>query len=199
MENRARFLLDAIQVVADTIGQEKTSIRLSPFSPYQDMGKEDDPFETWGYVCNEISIRFPKLAYISIVDPRLGSEELGLGVDASKHYSVDKFRAIFRGLDPADFSKLKDQSNTKFPEPDSDHPTVFVSAGGYKASDAEEASERTGDVIGFGRIFIANPDLPHRLKNGLELNAYDRATFYSRTEKGYTTYPFANADTKRFE
>jgi N-ethylmaleimide reductase len=36
----------------------------------------------------------------------------------------------------------------------------------------------------FGRHFLANPDLPRRIREGLPLNAYDRKTFH-----GYTDYP----------
>lgn len=48
------------------------------------------------------------------------------------------------------------------------------------------------DAIVFGRSFIANPDLPKRLKEGLSLNEYDRTTFYGADppSKGYVDYPF---------
>jgi len=36
----------------------------------------------------------------------------------------------------------------------------------------------------------ANPDLPQRIKHGLPLNPYDRATFYTFDSDGYTDYPF---------
>jgi N-ethylmaleimide reductase len=39
---------------------------------------------------------------------------------------------------------------------------------------------------------LANPDLLHRFKNGLELNTPDFDTFYTPGEKGYTDYPFAD-------
>ena len=47
------------------------------------------------------------------------------------------------------------------------------------------------DAIAFGRTFLANPDLPHRLANNIELNPDDMATWYSPGEKGYVDYPFA--------
>ncbi|MET0290805.1 MAG: alkene reductase [Steroidobacteraceae bacterium] len=47
------------------------------------------------------------------------------------------------------------------------------------------------DAIAFGRPFISNPDLPHRLKAALPLNPPDFATFYSQGAKGYTDYPAA--------
>jgi N-ethylmaleimide reductase len=45
-------------------------------------------------------------------------------------------------------------------------------------------------LIAFGRHFLANPDLPKRIRLGLPLNAYDRATFYTFDARGYTDYPF---------
>jgi N-ethylmaleimide reductase len=47
------------------------------------------------------------------------------------------------------------------------------------------------DAITFGRKFLANPDLPYRLANGLPLNPEDPDTFYSQGAPGYTTYPVA--------
>jgi N-ethylmaleimide reductase len=43
--------------------------------------------------------------------------------------------------------------------------------------------------VAFGRIFIANPDLPKRIEINAPLNPYDRATFYGGNEKGYSDYP----------
>jgi N-ethylmaleimide reductase len=38
-------------------------------------------------------------------------------------------------------------------------------------------------------LFIANPDLPERLRLNGSLNRYDRPTFYGGAERGYTDYP----------
>jgi 2,4-dienoyl-CoA reductase-like NADH-dependent reductase (Old Yellow Enzyme family) len=45
------------------------------------------------------------------------------------------------------------------------------------------------DAIAFGRGFIANPDLPERLRTGAAWNAPSIPTFYSRGAEGYTDYP----------
>ena len=69
--------------------------------------------------------------------------------------------------------------------------TLMV-AGGYSAESAERTL-RAGmaDLIGFGRPYIANPDLALRLRAGANLAAADRATFYTDGERGYTDYPAA--------
>jgi N-ethylmaleimide reductase len=45
------------------------------------------------------------------------------------------------------------------------------------------------DLVAFGRRFLANPDLPRRLREGAELNEPDPDTFYTRGPEGYTDYP----------
>jgi N-ethylmaleimide reductase len=62
--------------------------------------------------------------------------------------------------------------------------------GGYDGETGNEAV-RTGraDLVSFGIPFLANPDLPERLRAGAPLNTPDRATFYGGDERGYTDYP----------
>jgi N-ethylmaleimide reductase len=48
----------------------------------------------------------------------------------------------------------------------------------------------TADMISFGALFLANPDLPRRLALGGPFNAPERATFYGGDERGYTDYPY---------
>lgn len=69
----------------------------------------------------------------------------------------------------------------------------FLAAGSFNRDNAAPKVESdAADLIVFGRHFISNPDLVERLKNGLELNPYDRSTFYGADppEKGYNDYPF---------
>ncbi len=47
----------------------------------------------------------------------------------------------------------------------------------------------TADLIAFGALFLANPDLPRRLREGASFNSPDAATFYGGDERGYTDYP----------
>lgn len=45
------------------------------------------------------------------------------------------------------------------------------------------------DAVAFGRTFLANPDLPERLRRNAGLNAAQKATFYTPGHAGYTDYP----------
>jgi N-ethylmaleimide reductase len=60
---------------------------------------------------------------------------------------------------------------------------------GYTRALAEQALAGEADLVAFGRDFIANPDLVHRLRENAPLNKPDKATFYGGGAKGYTDYP----------
>ncbi len=70
------------------------------------------------------------------------------------------------------------------------YPGVIVTAGGYTRETAIKVVESgLADAVAFGRLFIANPDLPRRLMENKPLNPYDRSTFYGGKEHGYIDYP----------
>lgn len=60
----------------------------------------------------------------------------------------------------------------------------------YTPAEAEAAVESgEADAMAFGRAFLANPDLPDRIRRGLPLNAPRPALFYTQGAEGYTDYP----------
>ncbi len=67
---------------------------------------------------------------------------------------------------------------------------TFVLSGGYDADRAEaDLAAGAGDLVAFGRPFLANPRLPSKIRAGSALRAPDFATFYTPGEAGYTDYP----------
>jgi N-ethylmaleimide reductase len=66
---------------------------------------------------------------------------------------------------------------------------TLILSGGYDSVKAEQdLKEKKGDLVAFGRYFISNPDLVHKLKLGEHLQKADATTFYTPGEKGYTDY-----------
>jgi len=49
--------------------------------------------------------------------------------------------------------------------------------------------EGKADAVAFGKLFIANPDLPARFAKGAPLNRPEPNTFYAPGPHGYTDYP----------
>jgi len=58
------------------------------------------------------------------------------------------------------------------------------------ADEAEQAiAAGRVDAVAFGTAFLANPDLPARIRMGAPLNQPNPATFYTPGAAGYTDYP----------
>jgi 12-oxophytodienoic acid reductase len=69
---------------------------------------------------------------------------------------------------------------------------TFIVAGGYDREDGNKAlEENRADLVAYGRLFLANPDLLRRFELHAPLNKYNRETFYTHDlVVGYTDYPF---------
>ncbi|WRT70934.1 uncharacterized protein IL334_007933 [Kwoniella shivajii] len=63
--------------------------------------------------------------------------------------------------------------------------TGYISAGGYQVDQARKVVNQHGGMIGFGRYFISNPDLPARIQSDLPLSEWDESTFYTNSAEGY--------------
>ncbi len=67
---------------------------------------------------------------------------------------------------------------------------VYVANEGFDKASAEAVTEAgEADAVAFGKLFIANPDLPQRFALSASLNAWNMATFYAEGPAGYVDYP----------
>jgi len=67
----------------------------------------------------------------------------------------------------------------------------LITAGNYTIETGHEALDKGyADMVAYGRLFIANPDLPERLAGDAYLNIPNPDTFYTSGPEGYTDYPF---------
>ncbi len=71
--------------------------------------------------------------------------------------------------------------------------TLIANSGYDKASGEAELDKGIADLISFGTLFLANPDLPQRFEKGASLNQPDRATMFGGGAQGYIDYPYLNA------
>jgi N-ethylmaleimide reductase len=161
IENRARLVLEVTDAVTEVWGADRVGIRLSPYGVSNDSG-EDDPMPLYTHVIGALGRL--GLAYLHLIEPRAS----GAGQAEVDHQGVPSGAETFRPIWPG----------------------VLITAGNFTGASAEAMlAAGDADAIAFGRHFIANPDLPARLRLGAKLNAYQRATFYGGEAEGYTTYP----------
>jgi N-ethylmaleimide reductase len=159
-ENRVRLLLEIVDEVVDAIGPNRTGVRLSPFGQYGGI-RDSNPLELFTFVIQELESR--RISYLHLIEAK-GSE---MGLTDELNEGAMNNAVLFRDL---------------FSGP-------LLSAAAYTPESAASVIENnTADAIAFGRLFIANPDLVRRIREGHPLNAYDRSTFYGGGEHGYTDY-----------
>lgn len=67
---------------------------------------------------------------------------------------------------------------------------IYLAGVGFDKERGERTlAEGGADAIVYGKLFLANPDLPERFRRNASLNEWDESTFYTPGEKGYTDYP----------
>lgn len=166
VENRSRLLNDVIKSVVNAIGPERVGLRLSPWSTFQGMRMED-PIPQFTDIIKKIG-NF-NLAYLHLIESRVaGAEDSAV---QNQKESLDFAYKLWNG--------------------------PLLVAGGFKPQEVHgfmnEIHPDKEIVVMFGRYFLSNPDLVYRMKKGLELNAYDRATYYvQKSVAGYLDYPFSD-------
>lgn len=164
VENRARLLLELVEAAGSVIGANRVAVRLSPSSSFGGM-HDSDPQALFTYVAQELDHR--NLAYLHVIEPRVQGSENDMA-RSQEVVAAQLIRQHYKG--------------------------VLLAAGGFTPASAEEAvSAGQADLVAFGRDFIANPDLPARIRAGSPLNPYHRDTFYGGTDVGYTDYPSLQA------
>lgn len=71
---------------------------------------------------------------------------------------------------------------------------ILIGNMGYTGDEAGEAiAQGDVDAVAFGSSFLANPDLPERIRTGSPLNKPNPATFYTPGAEGYTDYPLLSS------
>lgn len=164
IDNRHRFAIEVVEAVGNAIGFNKTAIRFSPFGRFNDMS-DSDPSSLFGSLVEKLDDY--ELAYIHINRPFEAPDKDN---PVPKNYlSAAETMPFFR-------KKYKGD---------------LIACTNYDKESGEAAiKNRETDLVAFGKLFLANPDLPKRFAENAELNEWDSSTFYGGNEKGYIDYPF---------
>lgn len=159
-----------------------------------------------GSVENRARFLFEVLAAVSAA---IGSERVGLRLSPLNSYNsmrdsdpvglitflaerLNDFKLAYLHLMRADF--FGQQKADVVTVARAKYKGVLIGNMGYTAAEAEQAI-RDGqlDAVAFGNAYIANPDLPERVRAGADLNTPDQSTYYTPGAKGYTDYPVLQA------
>ena len=166
LENRLRFLREVTEAVSAVFGSHRVGVRFAPL-----FSSTDEERVYLGLVESD-----PHATYIRAAQ-LLNELEVGyLSIAEADWDNSPEMPESFR-------TALRETFRS---------PIMY--SGRYTREKAERMLEKGwGDLFGFGRTFIANPDLPARFKAGHPLNKVDAASLYGGSRKGYTDYPFYSA------
>lgn len=159
LDNRLRFLREVLTAVQQHVPHHRIGVRLSPSSSWMDT-RDTDKRRLYTAVVHELNSR--GLSYLHLVEPGIAGSTTVAQPEAA--VPTAELAALFDGV-------------------------VIVTGGHDRASAEELLAEGTADLVGFGRPFIANPDLPHRLRTGAPLAAVRPTGLYGGGVEGYTDYP----------
>lgn len=164
LQNRLRFLREVVDAVSSVFGRDRVGVR---FAPLFESTTEARVY--LGLVESDPHTTYLTAAYML--------EAVGIGYLSIAEADWDNSPAL-----PARFCR---ELRETFSRP-------IMYAGRYTKERAERVlNEGYGDLFGFGRPFIANPDLPYRLQHDVPLNAVDVSSLYGGAAQGYTDYPYS--------
>jgi len=158
--NRARFALEVVDAVTGAWSADRAGIRISPQGSFNGL---DAGLEPGSDDLEQSLFLAGELSRRGLAFLHLSEPDWAGGPVLDDGYRT-KLRAAFGG--------------------------TIVGAGNYDLAKAQRLIDAgLIDAAAFGRAFIANPDLPTRLRTGAELNEPQGATFYGGGRAGYTDYP----------
>lgn len=162
LQNRLCFLREVIQAVAAVVGKDRLGVRFAPL-----FASTDEARVYLGLVEEN-----PHETYVEAVKVL---EEVGIA---------------YLSLAEADWENAPELPESFCSAVREVFSGRILYAGKYTAERGKRVLEAGwGDLVAFGRPFIANPDLPKRIANGWPLNPVDPASMYGGTAVGYTDYP----------
>lgn len=167
-QNRMRLLGEVVDAVLSVWPAGQVGVRLSPLGGMNDIS-DDNPAALFPAVAEKLSGR--GLAYLHIV--RATHQVDG------KERVRDESAAII-----ADMRKAFDGA--------------LLVCGGFSPEEAASwVEEQKCDFAVFGKLFLANPDLPQRIAQDGPYNAPNPDTFYGGGAEGYTDYPTLSEHERR--
>ncbi len=162
LQNRLRFLKEITTAVANVVGKDRVGVRFAPLF--------ESTTETRVYL--GLVEADPQHTYISAIKVL---EDIGI---------------TYLSLAEADWDNAPDLPEKFYKAVRQTFSGVIMYAGKYSAEKALKVLRTgDGDIFGFGRPFIANPDLAERIQKNLPLNPLDASTMYGGTDVGYVDYP----------
>jgi len=162
--NRARFLFDVLDEIKKTCELNRVGIRISPaMDKTFGITIDEETTPTYEYIVNRLNEY--NLAYLHISGFTIQEtvDPMKIVLETAKHY-----RHLYNG-------------------------SLIINKGFGKDTANQAIEDGITDMVSFGELYIANPDLVERFTTNVPLTKPDRSKYYAFAEgsSGYTDYSFS--------
>lgn len=164
LENRARIIFEILDAIIEVWDSTRVAIKFTPVM-YSNVGivtPDEETIPMFQYILKRLNDY--NLAFVHITGP--AQDLTGTPVEVLQNDYFSHFRLHYSGR-------------------------LMANLGFTQQTGDAILKEGKADLVSFGQLFIANPDLFERFKYQLPLSQANQDTYYSGEEKGYTDYPRA--------
>ena len=159
IENRTKFLFEVIDAIKGVMPENRIGARLNP-SFHEIFGITVDEETISTFEYIVKKLNNYDLAYLHLSEPFTDVTDVPFAeTKIAKH-----FRPLYKG-------------------------TLMINSEFTQGKGNRDLEENLTDLVAFGKLFISNPDLPKRFELNGDIARWDKHTFYTPGEKGYTDYP----------
>lgn len=158
IENRARFLFEVLDAIAQEMPLDRVGVRINPaLNMLGGVHFDTETYPLFNYVVTKLN--HYNLAYLHLMEPINPVDDLPLPTKTV----AEHFRPLYKG-------------------------TIITATDYTRESGNKVIEAGNADLVAFGRAFISNPDLVERFTQNAPLTVPDRATFYGGGPEGYIDY-----------
>ncbi len=159
IENRTKFLFEVIDAIKGVMPENRIGVRLNP-SFHEIFGITVDEETIPTFEYIVKKLNNYDLAYLHLSEPFTDVSDVSFAeTKIAKH-----FRPLYKG-------------------------NLMINSEFTQRKGNRVLEENLADLVAFGKLFISNPDLPKRFELNSDIARWDKQTFYTPGEKGYTDYP----------
>lgn len=159
IENRARFFFEVLDALKDVIPENRIGVRFNPsLHGMAGISVDEETLPTFDHIIETLDSDY-NLAYIHLSEPFTDVSE----VPHAETQIAKRYRPKYRG-------------------------TLMINTGFNLDRANKVLAEGDADLVAFGRLFISNPDLVDRFRDGVEMARWDKDTFYTQGREGYLDY-----------
>ncbi|MBP2832674.1 alkene reductase [Aquimarina sp. U1-2] len=158
-ENRARFFFEVLEAVKQVVPENRIGARFNP-SLHNIFGTtlDKETIPTFDYIIERLDKEY-NLAYIHLSEPFNDVSD----VPHAEEHIAKRYRKKYTG-------------------------TLMINSGFDRDNAEKVIQDGDADLVSFGKLFISNPDLVGRFREGKTTTDWDEDTFYTPGEEGYIDY-----------